>query len=73
MTNLGRLMVLVGSNCKVIDISTNSAERDKKFSIQRKMKNYAFDVDFEKLMTNGFHPSYMHIFDNKDEIVVIKK
>lgn len=69
MNNFSRLVRLVGNNCNVIDISTCDEEKDKIFSVVRKFKNYDFDINFEVLINAGFIPKYMHIWNNKDEIV----
>lgn len=40
------------------------------FSIVRKNKQYAFNLDFEKVQSFGFKLSHMQSFKGKDEIVI---
>lgn len=69
MSNLAKLIKLIGNNCTVSDISVSDEEKDKVFSVSRKFKSYSFDVDFEALIKNGFSPKYMHLYEGKDEII----
>lgn len=69
MSNIAKLIKLIGNNCTVIDIAVSDEEKDKIFSVVRKFKNYSFDVDFDILIKNGFIPKYMHLYDGKDEII----
>lgn len=69
MDHLKMLMRFVGNNCYVTDTSLNEQEKDKVFSVTRKCKNYKFDINFEKLIKNGFIPYYMDSYNNKDEII----
>lgn len=69
-TNIGKLMSLIScGNCKVIDASTVTEDKDKVFAVVRKTNKYPLSIDFEKLSANGFYPSRMHKLNGRDEIV----
>lgn len=40
------------------------------FSIVRRNKQYAFNLDFEKVQSLGFKLSHMQSFKGKDEIII---